>query len=187
LALVGFVLRQHPPLGLAWFAALFPIALHAMTELPLHGSGAHWFLFGLILSMGFSQLAQPSKPLVWPRTVWLFATGCYGAIGTLLSLFLLQSAYVSHVAFASFYRPNTINDDYLAKWVNSPEFYHPLLDEYAKDLFILNTANWVLNESDSPELIQQWLPEVESQYRRYASPSARELLEKYRAKVAQQK
>jgi O-antigen ligase len=187
LALVGVVLRQKPALGLAWFAALFPIALHTLTEFPLHGSGAHWFLFGLILSMGLSELANTVKPFAWPRYAWLGAAGGYGAFGLILTIFLIHSAFVSHIAFVSFHRPNTINSDYLAKWVNSPEFYHPLLDEYAKDMFILNTATWVLNESDSPELIKQWLPEVESQYKRYASPSAHEQLEKYRASVAEQK
>lgn len=182
--LTYFVLRQFPQFGLAWFAALFPIALHALTEFPLHGSGAHWFLFGLILSMGLRKLVTEAQPIMWRRPVWLLGAGGYGAAGLMISLFLMHSAYVSHVAFVSFHSPKTIDHDYLNKWVSSPEFYHPLLDEYAKDLFILNTANWVLDHSDSEALIKQWLPEVENYYGRYPTPDGRELLERYQASVA---
>jgi O-antigen polymerase len=177
---IFIVCRKDPAFGLSWLACLLPIALHTQTEFPLHNSSAHWFLLGLILTFGFAKWPITPRAIQLARPIWLLMTSVWLTVGLMTSAFLIQSGYLSHVLYARFYWPDNQQQGAWTSRVNSSEFFHPLLDEFAKDIFVLNASHWVL-ESNDPNLIQQWLPAVEGLYRRYPTPDAKKRLSDFQS------
>ena len=69
-------LRRNPS-ALLFCAALGPILLHTQTEFPLHTSGVHWWLAGLIIVSTVRRDLLPQRPMqlkpLWPGVIATFS------------------------------------------------------------------------------------------------------------------
>jgi O-antigen polymerase len=162
---------------LGWLAALAPIALHCMTEFPLQGSGAHWYLLGLVIAAGISANNLQMQPLNIARNSWL--TGFIGLATTsvLITAFLIHSAFLSYKAMV---HQTIATNDLIAnfeRWSNSQEMRHPLLGQFYRDNFVLNTVDLVFQTND-PRLMGHWCEKINAYGQRYQSQYIYDKIEK---------
>jgi hypothetical protein len=173
-ALIVRASRVNWSAQLGWLATLLPIILHTQTEFPLHGSGAHWLLLGLMVANGLMPLSE-TKPLHLSRAKQISVTGLIASSGLLIALFLMQTGYTSHQAFISFYKQGAPTTEFFEKWTQSPEFTHPLLGQNAQDMLAINSIAYILS-TDNEELKRMGCQLYESYATRYKSKESQERL-----------
>jgi hypothetical protein len=176
---LAWLLQRKPHAAWAdqigWLAVLIPIGLHCMTEYPLHGSGAHWFLLGLALAAPFEQLSP--QPLTMPRTHWLAGLSGIVVSGLLTVLFLLHTGYLSFIMALHFEMALKEPKKYIEKMAASVEMHHPLLGQTARDTFFINTAPLLFELSDQ-DTIQSSCKQLIDLTRRYQNDANKEFLKR---------
>jgi O-antigen polymerase len=176
---LAFLLKRSPNEHWAdqigWWAALVPIALHSMTEYPLHGSGAHWFLLGLIIASRFENLN--SSPMTMSRHNWLASFSVIVSSGLLAFVFFIHSGYLSYKMAVHMILTINNPEKYLDKMVNATEMNHPFLGQVARDDFLLNTAPLILT-SNKKSYIESTCKQLVDLNRRYRNDTNLEILKK---------
>ncbi len=146
---------------------LLPILLHSQVEYPYIASGAHYWLFGLLLVV--SQYGSLEKPSVTSRII-------------LTSRRLLRSAYSSLVAFAlvgifvtvsltvdvrrstlAFVRGGALPlEQFIESRANAPDLWHPILGKRLRAIVNLQLIRKIFAEKRHELLRPVALPYFES-------------------------
>lgn len=153
---------------LGWLAVLAPITLHCMTEYPLHGSGAHWFLLGLVLAANLSLDEEPQHLQHLSRPLWLSGVVLVSTVGLLCSLFMLHTGWLSYKMMQRLAVVEQNPIDFLEKWADSKEMRHPILGQSARDNYLILTAN-IIFQMDDEDLKKDTCDKMQNLHQRYKS------------------
>jgi O-antigen ligase len=161
-----------------WFivALLAPILLHSQLEYPYIASGAHYWLFGVILVLGL--IGPSNKPIDLKQTVlphrnsarMAFAgLTAYVFLGVTLAVILTADVRRATLDFA---KSNLLPlEQFIADRATAPTLNHPILGERLRAITNLQAINKIFAEQ-RPELLRPLaLPYFEAHVlERYPSP-----------------
>lgn len=139
-----FLVLWRNPLAILFVVSLTPMLLHTQTEFPLHTSGVHWFLAGLIIVSTARPDLLPAreshlKPF-WPAVI--------GGFAAVLVAGLMQSGWHSYRNWQVASQPPQRLVDTIQARAQDPIFKHPVLGSEARDFWILSLTRIALQVQD---------------------------------------
>ena len=154
------------PSALLFCAALGPILLHTQTEFPLHTSGVHWWLAGLIIVSTVRRDLLPQRPMqlkpLWPGVI---ATFSLVAVIT-----LVHTGWLSYQNWTRAKRPELPLAEHIERRAQDPELNHFILGREATDFWILTLSLIALSQSNAA-WVGELLPSLESMQTRWQGPA----------------
>lgn len=153
------------PLWLPFGLTLLPIAMHTQTEFPLHASGAHWWLAGLIVA-SFAPSSAWTTHALNARRAW---SGLVVVLGGSVTLLLLHAGWVSYLAWQNGKRVSPSAAAYVEARQQDPELNHWALGSQSTDFWVLSLMRLGLQEGNLP-LVRQLLPELQAMQVRWQGP-----------------
>lgn len=153
------------PSALLFCAALGPMLLHTQTEFPLHTSGVHWWLAGLIIASTVRSDLLPQRAMalrpIWPAVITGFATLAVAG--------LLQTGWLSYQNWTRQMREALPLGEQVQRRSQDPEINHFVLGREASDFWLLSLGRIAVSQQD-PQWVSQLLPTLEGVQSRWQGP-----------------
>lgn len=166
-----FLVLWRNPSAVLFMVSLGPMLLHTQTEFPLHASGVHWFLAGLIIASTVRPNLLPGrqsqlKP-IWPAVIVAFAAP--------ITVGLIQTGWMAHKNWQDNTNLSFRSFDQVEARSRHPVMNHPILGGEARDYWALTLAR-LAGSKDTLEWLAQVVPFVEDTQTRWQGPLVWETL-----------
>lgn len=139
-----FLVLWRNPSAMLFVVSLGPMLLHTQTEFPLHTSGVHWFLAGLIIVSTTRGDLLPARQMdlkpIWPSVIGVFAA--LGVVG------MLHSGWMSYRNWHSANQNQGQLGEFIEKRAQDPVFNHFVLGAEARDFWVLTLARIAVASKD---------------------------------------
>lgn len=166
-----FLVLWRNPAAVLFMVSLGPMLLHTQTEFPLHTSGVHWFLAGLIIASTVRPNLLPARPSqlkpIWPGVIALFALPVMAG--------LVQTGWMAHKNWKDSQRLSFQQFEQVEARSQHPVMNHPILGSEARDFWTLTLARLAGSES-TLDWLAQIVPFLEDMQTRWQGPVVWEAL-----------
>ena len=148
-----------------FMAALGPMLLHSQTEFPLHTSGVHWLLAGMIIVSTMRRDLIPEREMalkpIWP--------GVIATLGTIAFVVVVHTGWLSYQNWTRGMRAPLSFAEEVQRRLQDPEVNHFILGTEAMDFWMLTLTRGAVSSGN-----QAWLedirPAVEDVQNRWQGP-----------------
>ena len=111
------------PAAFLFMAALGPMLLHSQTEFPLHTSGVHWLLAGMIIVSTMRRDLIPEREMalkpIWP--------GVIATLGTIAFVVVVHTGWLSYQNWTRGMRAPLSFAEEVQRRLQDPEVNHFIL------------------------------------------------------------
>jgi O-antigen polymerase len=153
------------PAAFLFMAALGPMLLHSQTEFPLHTSGVHWLLAGMIIVSTMRRDLIPEREMalkpIWP--------GVIATLGTIAFVVVVHTGWLSYQNWTRGMRAPLSFAEEVQRRLQDPEVNHFILGTEAMDFWMLTLTRGAVSSGN-----QAWLedirPAVEDVQNRWQGP-----------------
>lgn len=153
------------PAAFLFIAALGPMLLHTQTEFPLHTSGVHWLLAGMIIVSTMRRDLIPEREMalkpIWP--------GVIATLGGIAFVVVVHTGWLSYQNWTRGMRPPLSFAEEVQRRLKDPEVNHFILGTEAMDFWMLTLTRGAVSSSN-----RAWLedirPAVEDVQNRWQGP-----------------
>ena len=153
------------PAAFLFMAALGPMLLHSQTEFPLHTSGVHWLLAGMIIVSTMRRDLIPEREMAL-RPIW---PGVIATLGTIAFVVVVHTGWLSYQNWTRGMRAPLSFAEEVQRRLQDPEVNHFILGTEAMDFWMLTLTRGAVSSGN-----QAWLedirPAVEDVQNRWQGP-----------------
>ena len=153
------------PAAFLFMAALGPMLLHSQTEFPLHTSGVHWLLAGMIIVSTMRRDLIPEREMVL-KPIW---PGVIATLGTIAFVVVVHTGWLSYQNWTRGMRAPLSFAEEVQRRLQDPEVNHFILGTEAMDFWMLTLTRGAVSSGN-----QAWLedirPAVEDVQNRWQGP-----------------